>query len=70
MLYFTFIYRLLGSVCDCDFVGKNAILKQITENESFGNCVFKKLRFEKHRKVHIQIAGNVVLFLKCSILKG
>jgi hypothetical protein len=25
---------------------KNAILNQIAENELFGNCVFKKLRFK------------------------
>jgi len=32
---------------DCDFVDKSAIfLNQITENEPFENCVFKKLHFE------------------------
>jgi len=29
---------------------KNVILNQIAENEPFGNCVFKKLRFENAEK--------------------
>jgi hypothetical protein len=49
---------------------KIVILNQIAEDELFGNCVFKKLRFEKCRKMLIQIAGNWVFFLKRYILKG
>jgi hypothetical protein len=40
----------LGCVWDCDFVEKMCDLNQITENEPFGNCVFKKLRFENAEK--------------------
>jgi hypothetical protein len=37
----------LGCVWEYNFVEKkNVILNQIVENESFENCVFKKLRFE------------------------
>jgi hypothetical protein len=40
----------LGCVWDCDFIEKSVILNQITESEPFGNCVFKKLRFENVEK--------------------
>jgi hypothetical protein len=44
------------------------ILNQISENESFGNYVFKKLRFEIVENCFFKFASKLVLFWKYRIL--